>query len=70
MKPAEIQKDEWISGCRALQLDSIDKFKKILPSLDTGFMEREDFADFYKVGITHYFLCCTDAQLWCAYLAL
>lgn len=47
-KPAEIQKEEWIAGCHKLQIDSIDKFKKLLPSLDTGFMDREDFNDFYK----------------------
>ncbi len=50
-KPAEIQKDEWVSGCRKLQLDSIDKFKALLPSLDTGFLERDEFADFFKVGL-------------------
>jgi hypothetical protein len=33
-----------------LQLDSIEKFKKLLPSLDTGFMEREEFSDFFKVS--------------------
>lgn len=50
-KPAEIQRDEWLSGCRQLQLDSIEKFKNLLPSLDTGFMDREEFADFFKVGL-------------------
>ena len=50
-KPAEIQKEEWIAGCHKLQIDSIDKFKKLLPSLDTGFMDREDFNDFYKVCV-------------------
>mmetsp|Transcript_13396 Transcript_13396/g.28978 ORF Transcript_13396/g.28978 Transcript_13396/m.28978 type:complete len:257 (-) Transcript_13396:197-967(-) len=47
-KPAEIQKGEWIAGCHKLKLDSVDKFKKLLPSLDTGFMDREEFGDFYK----------------------
>mmetsp|Transcript_15332 Transcript_15332/g.33240 ORF Transcript_15332/g.33240 Transcript_15332/m.33240 type:complete len:255 (+) Transcript_15332:62-826(+) len=47
-KPAEIQKEEWMAGCHKLQLDSVDKFKKLLPSLDTGFMDREEFGDFYK----------------------
>ena len=48
-KPAEIQKDEWIAGCHKLKLDSIDKFRKLVPSLETGFMERDEFGDFYKV---------------------
>ena len=61
-KPAEIQKDEWISGCRKLQLDSIDKFKTLLPSLDTGFMERDEFADFFKVGLFCF------RQIYCAVL--
>ena len=49
-KPAEIQKEEWMAGCHKLQLDSVDKFKKTLPSLDTGFLDREEFGDFYKVS--------------------
>ena len=50
-KPAEIQREEWMEGCRKLQLDSIDKFKGLLPGLDTGFMDREEFSDFYKVRL-------------------
>ena len=48
-KPAEIQKEEFMTGCHKLQVDSIDKFKKTLPALDTGFMDRGEFSDFYKV---------------------
>ena len=48
-KPAEIQKEEWMAGCHALSLDGIDKFKKFVPQLDTGFMDREEFGDYYKV---------------------
>lgn len=40
-----------MAGCHKLKVDSIDKFKKLLPSLDTGFMDREEFGDFYKVCI-------------------
>lgn len=47
-KPAQISKDEWEKGCAKLQVDSIDKFKGILPSLDTGFLDRTEFKDFYK----------------------
>jgi len=46
-KPAQINKKEWKEGCEKLQVDSIDKFKKLLPSLDTGFLT-EEFKDFYK----------------------
>lgn len=38
-----------MAGCHKLQLDSVDKFAQLLPGLDTGFMDREDFGDFYKV---------------------
>mmetsp|Transcript_11568 Transcript_11568/g.24402 ORF Transcript_11568/g.24402 Transcript_11568/m.24402 type:complete len:270 (+) Transcript_11568:227-1036(+) len=47
-KPAEICKEEWMQGCNNLRVDSIDKFKALLPSLDIGFLDREDFKDFYK----------------------
>ena len=40
-KPAQISREEWISGCQTLQADSINKFKALLPSLDTGFRFRE-----------------------------
>eukprot|EP00985_Skeletonema_marinoi_P017827 scaffold9868_cov84-Skeletonema_marinoi.AAC.4 len=48
-KPAEISKEEFMTGCNKLQLDSIDKFTNFLPALDTGFMERDEFKEFYKV---------------------
>jgi hypothetical protein len=47
-KPAQISKQEFLKGCADLKLDSLDKFKELLPSLDTGFLERTDFKDFYK----------------------
>lgn len=47
-KPAQIDKDEWKNGCIKLQVDSIEKFKSILPSLDTGFLERTEFKELYK----------------------
>lgn len=50
-KPAQISKEEWISGCQTLQVDSIDKFKELLPSLDLGFLDQTDFRDFYKVCV-------------------
>jgi len=47
-KPAQISKEEWMNGCNRLQVDSIDKFQSILPSLDTGFLDRTEFKEFYK----------------------
>lgn len=47
-KPAQISKSEWMQGCEKLQLDSIDKFQKFLPSLDTGFLDQTEFREFYK----------------------
>eukprot|EP00980_Cylindrotheca_fusiformis_P010345 scaffold2299_cov131-Cylindrotheca_fusiformis.AAC.32 len=47
-KPAQISKDEWMTGCNKLQVDSIDKFQSMLPSLDTGFLDRAEFKEFYK----------------------
>ena len=59
-KPAQINKEEWMMGCQKLQADSIAKFKSILPSLDTGFLDQTAFKDFYKVcnGVGLIFLCC------------
>ena len=48
-KPAQISKEEWMRGCESLQVDSLEKFKEMLPSLDTGFLDQTDFRDFYKV---------------------
>jgi hypothetical protein len=47
-KPGEISKTEWTEGCANLNLDSWAKFKNLLPSLDTGFMETSEFRDFFK----------------------
>jgi hypothetical protein len=58
-KPAQISKEEWISGCHKLQVDSIAKFQSILPSLDTGFLDHLEFKDFYKVRYVVLVLC------WC-----
>ena len=44
-----ITRDEWMSGCESLNVDSIAKFQALLPSLDTGFMVDKEFRDFYKV---------------------
>ena len=43
-----------MSGCNRLQLDNVDKFTNYLPALDTGFMDRDEFKEFYKVCILYY----------------
>jgi hypothetical protein len=60
-KPAQISKDEWMQGCMKLQLDSIAKFQEFIPSLDTGFLDRTAFKDFYKVRPR--FLCVYQCSL-------
>lgn len=47
-KPAQISKQEFVKACVELKLDSLDKFKELLPSLDPGFLERREFKEFYK----------------------
>jgi hypothetical protein len=47
-KPAQISKQEWMQGCAKLEVDSWEKLKKLVPSLDTGFLEQTPFKDFYK----------------------
>jgi len=48
--PQQITRNEWKEGCEKLNLDSIEKFKRLLPHLDIGFLEATEFRDFYKVG--------------------
>jgi len=48
-KPAQISKEEWMAGCQKLQVDSVKKLKALLPSLYTGFLDRSEFREFYKV---------------------
>ncbi len=40
-----------MTGCNKHRLDSIDKFTNFLPALDTGFMEQDEFKEFYKVSV-------------------
>jgi len=37
-----------VKGCIKLGVDSIEKMKKLLPSLDPGFLEHSEFVDFYE----------------------
>eukprot|EP00594_Rhizosolenia_setigera_P013245 CAMPEP_0178962460 /NCGR_PEP_ID=MMETSP0789-20121207/14379_1 /TAXON_ID=3005 /ORGANISM="Rhizosolenia setigera, Strain CCMP 1694" /LENGTH=203 /DNA_ID=CAMNT_0020646617 /DNA_START=381 /DNA_END=992 /DNA_ORIENTATION=- len=47
-KPGQISKEEWVSGCKSLVVDSVDKMKGILPSLDLGFLDHKEFRVFYQ----------------------
>lgn len=52
-----------MTGCNKHRLDSIDKFTNFLPALDTGFMERDEFKEFYKVSVKAHTLLDLDGQL-------
>jgi hypothetical protein len=47
-KPQQVTRDEWKDGCENLNVDSLEKLKQLLPSLDIGFLEATQFRDFYK----------------------
>eukprot|EP00804_Cyclotella_cryptica_P030237 CCRYP_017120-RA/>CCRYP_017120-RA protein AED:0.00 eAED:0.00 QI:148/1/1/1/1/1/2/1521/306 len=47
-KPSEIQRDEFITGSCNMNFDSVEKLRELIPSLDTGFLDMEEFRDFYK----------------------
>mmetsp|Transcript_27380 Transcript_27380/g.54680 ORF Transcript_27380/g.54680 Transcript_27380/m.54680 type:complete len:227 (+) Transcript_27380:174-854(+) len=47
-KPGEISQAEWGKGCEKLDVEDLEGFKKLLPSLDTGFLSGSDFSKFYK----------------------
>lgn len=48
-KPAQITRHEWIAGCSALNIQSVESLKSLLPSLDPGFMNHNQFRELYKV---------------------
>jgi len=48
-KPGTILRKEFVSGmANTLRKDSIEGIQSLLPSLDPGFLERQEFRDFYK----------------------
>jgi len=47
-KPQQISKEEWLAGCTKHKVDTIDHVRKMLPSLDTGFLIHSEFKDFFK----------------------
>lgn len=47
-KPGQISKEEWVSGCKSLVVDSVDKMKGIVSSLDLGFLDHKEFRVFYQ----------------------
>lgn len=38
-----------MAGCHRLNFDSLEKLRGLVPSLDMGFLDMEEFKDFYKV---------------------
>mmetsp|Transcript_11913 Transcript_11913/g.22307 ORF Transcript_11913/g.22307 Transcript_11913/m.22307 type:complete len:294 (+) Transcript_11913:384-1265(+) len=46
--PQQITRQEWVDGCRRLRVDSLEKLKALLPSLELGFMEAVEFREFFK----------------------
>jgi hypothetical protein len=62
-KPAQINKEEFLSGCDKLGVESIEQFQALIPSLDTGFLDEAEFKDFYKVRIVHgCSVCCETCE--------
>lgn len=47
-KPGHVMEAEWAEGMERLGADSTDKLKEQLPSFDLGFMEGDEFREFYK----------------------
>mmetsp|Transcript_11036 Transcript_11036/g.16691 ORF Transcript_11036/g.16691 Transcript_11036/m.16691 type:complete len:238 (-) Transcript_11036:223-936(-) len=47
-RPGEISKEEFLGGCTRLGVDSASKIQGLMPSLDLGFLDREEFKGFYK----------------------
>jgi hypothetical protein len=47
-KPAQISKEEWMTACHRMNISQLQEFQSLLPTLDIGFMEEDDFKDFYK----------------------
>lgn len=47
-KPGTISKTEWMAGCQSLSADRLDQFQGLIPSLDTGFLDKVEFKLFYK----------------------
>lgn len=47
-KPGCITRAEFHAGMRTMRKDSLDALKTSLPSFDPGFLERNEFRDFYK----------------------
>lgn len=47
-KPGTVLKEEWLDGMEKMGVDSVEKLKELLPSFDLGFMESDEFREFYK----------------------
>lgn len=46
--PGAINRTEFEEGCESLGLDSVEKIKALMPSLDPGFLEHKVFREFFR----------------------
>ncbi|KAG5182380.1 Cullin binding-domain-containing protein [Tribonema minus] len=51
-KPGQISQEEFVKGMTELRVDSVERLKQVLPSLDPGFMGQYEFRDFYRFVFT------------------
>ena len=47
-RPGCLAREEFVAGMKKLKKDTVNGLKGLLPSFDTGFLERDEFRDFYK----------------------
>lgn len=47
-KPGCITRTEFIQGMRTMRKESLESLKQMAPSCDPGFLERNEFREFYK----------------------
>ena len=47
-RPGCISREEFVDSMKKLRKDTVTGLKDLVPSLDTGFMERDEFRDFFK----------------------
>ena len=47
-KPGCITRQEFVAGMRTMRKESLEALRQAIPTLDPGFLERNEFRDFYK----------------------
>lgn len=58
LKPGLFTKEQFQRGCQNWGIDSEASLKNLLPSLDVGFLETEDFRNFFKVYFMYTCILC------------